>query len=150
MKPLIVLLVTFVIALFVTRIFNEAWNFGFAGNVAMSAMLVFTTIGHFVFPKGMAMMIPGGFPFKTALVYFTGLIEFAAAIGLLIPATRNITSWLLIVFFIAVLPANINAAIHKVDYQKGTFEGSGPNYLWFRIPLQIFFILWVWYFGVNG
>jgi len=99
MKPLIVLLITFATALFAARIFNAVWNFGFAGNVAMSAMLVFTTIGHFAFPKGMAMMIPQAFPFKTTFVYLTGLIELAAAIGLLFPGTRYFTSWLLIVFF---------------------------------------------------
>jgi hypothetical protein len=35
------------------------------------------------------------------------------------------------------------------DYQKGTRDGSGTNYLWFRIPLQIVFILWVYYFGLG-
>jgi len=149
MKPLIVLLASFVIALLSARIFNPVWNFTFAGNVAMSVMLLFTTIGHFAYPKGMAMMIPRSVPYKTALVYLTGLIEAAAAIGLLFPGTRFITSWMLIIFFITILPANINAAIHKVDYQKGTYEGSGPKYLWFRIPLQLLFILWVWYFGIR-
>ena len=32
-------------------------------------------------------------------------------------------------------------------YQNGTYTGNGINYLWFRIPLQIFFILWVYYFN---
>jgi hypothetical protein len=29
-----------------------------------------------------------------------------------------------------ILPANINAAINKVDYQKGTADGKGLSYLW--------------------
>ena len=147
MKPFIVLLVTFAIALLATKIFRQDWNFIFAGNTAMSAMLFFTAIGHFAYSKGMAMMIPDLIPFKTAIVYLTGFIEIAAAIGLLIPAMRHITALLLIIFFIAILPANINAAIHKVDFQKGTYEGSGRSYLWFRVPLQVFFIVWVWYFS---
>jgi uncharacterized membrane protein len=96
----------------------------------------------------MGMMIPAIIPFKTAIVYLTGLIEIAAAVGLLILSVRHITSVLLIIFFMAILPANINAAIHKVDYRKGTNEGNGSKYLWFRIPLQLFFIVWVWYFGL--
>ncbi|MFI5131104.1 MAG: hypothetical protein ACHQFX_13975 [Chitinophagales bacterium] len=148
MKPLIVLLVTFAIALLGAKIFNHTWNFIFAGNAAMSVMLLFTAIGHFAYSKGMAMMIPGIIPFKTAIVYLTGLIEVAAAMGLLILSVRHITSLLLIIFFIAIVPANINAAIHKVDYQKGTNEGNDPKYLWFRIPMQLFFIAWVWYFGM--
>ena len=148
MKPLIVLGITFAIALLAAKIFNHGWNFIFAGNAAMSCMLLFTAIGHFAYSKGMAMMIPGIIPFKTAIVYLTGLIEISAAIGLLILSVRHITSLLLIIFFVAILPANINAAIHKVDFQKGTNEGNDLKYLWFRIPLQLFFIAWVWYFGL--
>jgi uncharacterized membrane protein len=148
MKPLIVLLVTFALVLSVTKIFNHNWNFVFAGNAAMSVMLLFTAMGHFVYSKGMTMMLPKSFPYKKQAVYLTGLIEIAAAIGLLIPSVRHITSLLLILFFFAILPANINAAINKINYQKGTYKGNGPKYLWFRIPLQVFFIAWVWYFGL--
>jgi hypothetical protein len=35
------------------------------------------------------------------------------------------------VFFVVLLPANINAAIKYVDYQKGMFEGKGLSYLFF-------------------
>ena len=45
---------------------------------------------------------------------------------------------------VLALPANIYAAIKRVDYQKATFNGSGANYLWFRIPLQILFIVWMY------
>jgi len=50
--------------------------------------------------------------------------------------------------FILILPANVYAAINKIDYEKGNYSGNGLKYLWFRIPLQIFFIEWVWYFGI--
>jgi uncharacterized membrane protein len=66
----------------------------------------------------------------------------------MLPSLRYVTSVLLIIFFICILPANINAAIKKIDYEKGTYDGKGINYLWFRVPLQVFFILWVWYFGI--
>jgi uncharacterized membrane protein len=55
----------------------------------------------------------------------------------------------LIVFFVLLLPANINAAIKHIDYQKGTFEGQGLNYLWFRIPLQILFIVWTYMSAIK-
>ena len=94
-------------------------------------------------------MMPGFIPFKKGLVYFTGIVEIAAAIGLLIPGLKVLTAWLLILFFIVLLPANINAAIHHVDYQKGSFEGNGTNYLWFRVPLQLLFILWVYFAAIK-
>lgn len=149
MKPLIVLLVSFLLTLVITKLVNGDWNYIFSGNAAMSVMLLFTSIGHFKYVDGMIMMMPEKMPAKKLLVYFTGLIEIAAAVGLLIPSFCNMTSWLLIIFFICILPANINAAIKKIDYAKATTEGRGPSYLWFRIPLQIFFIAWVYWFGIH-
>ena len=149
MKPLIVLLVSFVIALIVTRLIVGDFNVALSGRIAMASMLAFTAIGHFAFTKGMVMMIPDFIPFKKALVYFTGVIEILAAAGLLISSYQVLTAWLLIVFFIVLLPANINAAIRHIDYQKGTFTGSGLTYLWFRVPLQILFILWTYYSAIR-
>ncbi len=149
MKPLIVLLVSFVIALIVTRLIVGDFNVALSGRIAMALMLAFTAIGHFAFTKGMVMMIPDFIPFKKALVYFTGVIEILAAAGLLISSYQVLTAWLLIVFFIVLLPANINAAIRHIDYQKGTFTGSGLTYLWFRVPLQILFILWTYFSAIR-
>ncbi len=56
-------------------------------------------------------MIPDLFPFKTALVYLTGVLELLFAAGLLMPKTKVLTGWVLIAFLLAVLPANINAAM---------------------------------------
>jgi uncharacterized membrane protein len=110
----------------------------------MSAMLAFTALAHFAFSSGMAMMLPGFIPYKTAVIYLTGIIEIAAAIGLFVPTVRLLTAWLLLAFFVLILPANIYAAMKHLDYQKGTLDGRGPSYLWVRIPLQILFIVWVY------
>lgn len=149
MKPLIVLLSVFVISLVITRIYLGKFEFALAGRIAMSAMLLFTAIGHFAFTKGMTMMLPDFIPFKTQVIYFTGFIEILAAIFLFVPNLRTITAWLLTAFFILTLPANIYAAIKEVDYQKGTFDGNGITYLWFRIPLQILFIVWTYLSSIK-
>lgn len=146
MKPFFVLITVFIISLFATRFETGDYLHFLSGQIAMSAMLAFTAIAHFVYTKGMSMMIPTFIPFKKAIVYFTGLIEIAAAILLLFPAYRLATGWFLIAFFIALLPANIYAAINHIDYQKGNYDGGGRQYLWFRVPLQLFFILWVFFF----
>lgn len=150
MKPLIVLLSVFTISLFATKIFRNSYDFALSGRIAMSAMLVFTATAHFAFSKGMAMMLPDFIPYKTETVYLTGIIEIAAAVGLFIPNLRIVTGWLLIAFFILILPANIYAAIKNIDYQKGTSDGSGLMYLWFRIPLQILFIAWTYFSAIKG
>ncbi|QGY45644.1 hypothetical protein GM418_18800 [Maribellus comscasis] len=150
MKPFVVLLSVFIISVLGTKVFRGNFEFALPGRIAMSAMLVFTAMGHFVFTKGMSMMLPSFIPFKTELVYLTGVIEIVAAFGLFLPAFRVLTGWLLIAFFLLILPANVYAAINHIDYQKGTFQGNGPIYLWFRIPLQILFILWIYFFAIKS
>ncbi|HCS19700.1 MAG TPA: hypothetical protein DIW47_03905 [Bacteroidetes bacterium] len=150
MKPLIVLISVFIGTLFVRKIFRGHYDFAYAGRTALSAMLLFTAIGHFAYTEGMAMMLPEFIPFKTEVVYMTGVIEIVAAIGLFIPNFRIITGWLLILFFILILPANIYAALKHIDYQQANFNGNGPVYLWFRVPLQILFIVWTYIFAIKA
>lgn len=150
MKPLIVLIVVFGLSLLGTKFIRGNFEIALSGRIAMSAMLIFTAIAHFAFTKGMAMMLPDFIPYKSQVIYLTGIIEIAAAIGLFIPALRVITAWLLIVFFILILPANIYAALKQIDYQKGSFDGNGLYYLWFRVPLQILFIIWIYLSTIKG
>ncbi|SFC83562.1 Uncharacterized membrane protein [Parapedobacter composti] len=148
--PLIVLLSVFTVSLLTTKFVRGNFGFALSGRIAMSAMLLFTAIAHFAFTKGMSMMLPDLIPYKTEVVYLTGFIEIGAAIGLFIPNFRVLTAWLLIAFFILILPANIYAAIKHIDYQKGTFDGNGLIYLWFRVPLQILFIVWTYLSAIKG
>lgn len=149
MKPLFVLLGAFIISLLIIKYFAKTFDYALSGRIAMSVMLAFTAIGHFAFTKGMTMMIPEFIPFKTEMVYLTGIIEIIAAIGLLVPNLKVWTGWALILFFIVLLPGNIKAAIDHVDFEKGTFDGNGPAYLWFRIPLQILFIAWTYVSAIR-
>ena len=149
MKPLLVLFSVFAISLIVNKNFYGNYKVALSARIAMSSMLVFTAVAHFVFTKGMAMMLPDFIPFRTETVYLTGLIEIAAAVGIFVPNLRILIGWLLIAFFILILPANIYAAIKQIDYQNGTFDGNGLSYLWFRIPLQIFFIVWTYFSTIK-
>lgn len=150
MKPLLVLLLTFGVALagttFIWQQADDMSNIILAGRLGMAAMLLFTAIGHFAFTPGMALMLPGWLPAKKFWVWATGVFELLAAGGLLLPAFQMETALVLAAFFVLVLPANIIAAIKHVDYQRATLDGPGPRYLWFRVPLQLFFIAWTLYF----
>ena len=149
MKPFIVLLSSFLIAIFAIKLLKREYDFLLSARIAMSIMLCFTAIGHFAFTKGMSMMIPQFIPMKTSLVYFTGVFEILLAIGLLIPKLKVISGWTLVVFLIFMLPANVYASLHNVNYQKGTFDGNGISYLWFRIPLQFLFIIWTYISSIR-
>ena len=149
MKPLITLLVVFIAATLTARFRTGSWGLPFSGNLAMCCMLWLTAIGHFLFTKGMAMMLPPFIPFKEAVVYITAVMEVLFGIALLVPAFRSTTGYLLIIFFVLILPANIYEAVIHLNMEKGTYDGPGLVYLWFRIPLQIFFIAWVYYFAIR-
>jgi uncharacterized membrane protein len=150
MKPLIVLLVSFAVSLIAVRALRGSFDHLLAGRIAMAAMLLFTSVAHFAFTKGLTMMMPEAIPYKTQLVYATGIIEITAALALLISAPlARLSGWVLIVFFVALLPANIHAALRHIDYEKANFGGHGPSYLWFRVPLQLFFIGWTYFFTIR-
>jgi len=149
MKPLIVLLVTFFLSLIIARLSTREWSLLFAGNVAMCCMLLLTAFGHFKFTNGMVMMLPPVIPFKTAVVYISGIVEIALGIMLLFPPVRNIAGNLLVILFIVLLPANIYAASINLNIEMANHEGPGYSYLYFRVPLQLLFIGWVLYFSTG-
>jgi len=149
MKPLFVLVCVFAVSLLGTKIFKQHVDYKLSGKIALAVMLIFTSLGHFLYTKGMAMMLPDFIPFRIEMIYLTGIIEIAAAIGIFIPSLRVITGILLMVFFALILPTNIYAAIKQLNYETGTFDGKGISYLWFRIPFQVLLVLWAYFFVVK-
>ena len=149
MKPLIVLLIVFVFALLGQKVLGRSVDWALSARIAMSAMLMFTALGHVLFARGMAMMVPDIIPYKIQVVYATGIIELVAAVGLHLTGFRTLTGWLLILFFILILPANIKAAIEQIDYQTATLIGKGISYLWFRVPLQVLYVVWIYFCAIR-
>ena len=66
-----------------------------------------------------------------ALVRFTGICEIAGGVGLLVPALRPIAAIALIVFLIAVFPANAYAAWHPERF------GRAATPFWPRLFAQL-------------
>lgn len=149
MKLLVILFITFILALLGTFLVQGKPDFIFSGNLGMAVFIIFTGFSHFKFQKGMAMMIPDVIPARMFWVYFTGILEIAAGIGLMIPAIREITAILLIIFYVLVFMANINSSKKKINIFKADYTGPGMKYLYTqRIPMQIILIVWTWYFGI--
>jgi uncharacterized membrane protein len=147
MAPLIFLLGIFVALYLINRfLLGGRLSLSFVGRASMAVMLIATGIAHFTNTEQMVDMMPDFVPAKREMIYFTGLCELFAVVGLVWNKTSRLASILLIIFFVLVLPANIVGSLKSV--QLGGME-FGPWYLLFRIPLQIFFIWWVWYFGVR-
>lgn len=146
MKPFIMLLAVFFIAL-ITCYFTDVSNgFAVSGRLALACMLLFTAIGHFRFADGMAMMVPDFIPAKQTMVYITGIIEIAFAIGIMMPGIRYGAGIGLLIFLIVIFPANIHASFKSINIEKANHTGPGLKYLWFRTPFQLLLLIWVWIF----
>lgn len=94
---------------------------------------LFITAGllHFLKPAPFLAIMPDYFPAKLFLVYLSGFLEIAGAIGLYIDSTRKIACWGLILLLLAVFPANLNMALNP-----SKFAEIPQPILWLRLPLQ--------------
>lgn len=147
MVPLIILLSTFAILFALDRfLLKGRLGVPLAGRAAMAMMLLMTGIAHFTSTEAMVAMMPAAVPYKRELVWFTGVCELAAVVGLVWTRFARLTSVMLIIFFAAILPANIAGSLNSTGMGGSEY---GPWYLLFRVPLQIFFIGWVWWFGIR-
>ena len=112
-----------------------------SAGYALAVMFVFTGIAHFnKMRHDLARMVPAMFSRPMLLVYFTGILEFAGVVGLMMPRFRALAGTCLIVLLIAIFPANVNAAM------KGTtLAGKAATPLWLRAPMQVLFIGLLWW-----
>ncbi len=113
----------------------------FAARFSLALVLFATGAAHFAQTDGMRMLLPPWVPAARELILVTGVLEIAAAIGLLADRTARSTARCLILFFIAIFPANVWAALNHVDYGGHLL---GPAYLLARGPFQMLLIWWSW------
>ena len=147
MIPLLVLITAFAILFGANRFFlKDRLGLSFIGRASLAATLIVTGIAHFTSTDVLVETMPEFIPWKREIVYLTGVIEFLAVLGLLVGRLSKITAVSLIIFFVAILPANIIGSLKQVDFGG---MGNGAIYLLFRIPLQLLFIFWAYYFGVR-
>jgi len=147
MAPLIILAVVTLIARAIGRIgVAPLRSWSAATRVGLAVMFLFTAVAHFNSMRAdLVAMVPPFIPNPGLMVTLTGICEILGAVGLLIPRTRRIASIALIVFLVAVLPANIYAA------QAGlTLRGAPVTPLVPRVALQILFIALLWWAGVRS
>ncbi len=115
---------------------------------SMGIFLLVTGIAHFIYPKGLAAIVPGFLPGDPRTwVHLSGLAEIIIGIALLTPLTlkigstpvRLLAAYAAIALFIAVYPANIKMAI---DWSSRPLPA--PLFAYARLPLQFGLIYWAW------
>jgi uncharacterized membrane protein len=120
-------------------------NWTAATRVGLAVMLCFTAAAHFNNMRpDLVRMVPPFIPNPELMVTFTGICEILGAIGLLIPRTRRVAAMALILFLLAVLPANIHAARSGL-----TLRGQPATPLVPRVALQVLFMVLVWWAGIR-
>lgn len=147
MVPLIVLVAATLLARLAGRLgVTPLRHWSAATRVGLAVMLCLTASAHFSSMRAdLVRMVPPAIPNPEFMVTFTGVCEVLGALGLLITRTRRIAGMALIVFLIAVLPANIHAARSAL-----TLNGAPVTALWPRVVLQVVFIGLVWWSAVRS
>ena len=146
MAPLIVLVVVTLLSRLIGYLgVNPLRDWAACTRVGLAVMFCFTAAAHFNSMRSdMIEMVPPDVPNPEFMVTFTGVCEILGGVGLLVPRTRRIAAVALIVFLLAVLPANIHAAQAGV-----TLRGAPATPVVPRVALQGLFIALLWWSGVH-
>lgn len=117
-----------------------------AAAIGSGILFIFTGVGHFIQTEPMARMLPPWVPQRIALVYLTGILELAIAVGFFMPKSRRFTGWITAAMLLLFFPVNIYAAVNHVPMGGHAW---GPVYLLIRAPLQAAILLWVYWFTIR-
>ncbi len=104
----------------------------------MSIFYILAGTLHFIIPEFYLKLMPPYIPYHRFMVFFSGVAEILLGFGLLGKKTRSLSAWGIILFLIAVFPANIHAYVNNVDL------GVPLWVLLVRLPLQILLIYWAY------
>ena len=94
-------------------------------------------LSHLREPQKFVDIVPSYLPYALFLVYLTGIMEIAGGIGIIYPETRKITGRLLVIFLIAVFPANIHLIISEEAQMSINITKQTAI---IRAPFQLLFI----------
>lgn len=117
-----------------------------AARIGIAAVFAFTAIGHFVKTGEMMAMLPPSMPARRPMVIMSGFLELAFAVGILFPSLAKPTGLAICVFLVLVTPANVYAALKKIDFGG---HRAGPRYLLVRLPLQLLLLASTYWFAVR-
>lgn len=108
--------------------------------VLMAVLYIAAGLNHFRMPEFYLKMMPPIFPEPYFLVLFSGVIEVALGLGLLIPKTRKLAAWGVIALLIAIFPANL----YMFQERAGLFSEIPEWALIIRLPFQLILIAWAY------
>lgn len=99
---------------------------------------------HFLSTAVYYVIMPKWLPAPGFLIYFSGILEIILGLLLLFKKTRKLAAMLIILMLIAFMPAHIYM-IQKAPFIVGQIMVT-PLIAWLRLPFQLLFISWAWYY----
>jgi uncharacterized membrane protein len=142
MIPLFVLLASFVFFLLLGRAgigYFHGWQH--ALRASLGAMFLLTASAHWGKRRAdLIAMVPSIFARPAFLVTLTGILEIIGAVALQIPKLASFAATGLFLMLIAIFPANVFAARHRL-----TIDGRPVPALLPRTIIQILFLVALWF-----
>jgi len=102
-------------------------------------------IEHFREPQKFVDIVPKYMPFALFLVYLTGVMEITGGLGIIYPDTRILAGRFMVLFLLAVYPANFHMWINDVPYNGNRLTTQGH-----LVRLFVQFLLIIAALGFSG
>ena len=113
-----------------------------AGRVLLAVIFIGAGLLHFVLTPVYVSIMPDYMPAHKTLVLVSGAFEVLGGVGLLFGFSQRLAAWGLVALLVAVMPANVNMALHPERWPKV------PGWaLWARLPLQVPLVVWSWWYS---
>lgn len=112
----------------------------------LGVLFIAAGVLHFVVPSFYVAIMPPYLPYHRALVYLSGVAEVLGGIGVLLPATRRLAGWGLILLLLAVFPANIHMFTEALAGQGWSLYTVG---LLVRLPFQFVMMAFVYWCAIQ-
>ena len=104
----------------------------------MAAVYALAGFNHIANPAFYLAIIPPELPNPEWLNLGSGLAEIVLGVFLLEPRTRVFAAWGIVALLIAVFPANLYAASHRLGTDNALLHDA-------RLVFQLVFVAWAWW-----
>jgi len=115
-------------------------------SIGLGLCFIFFAIGHLLKTQGMIEMLPQWIPYRSLIIYATGVLELLIGLALFMPKLRVPAAKLAVLVFVVFFPANIYAALQGVGLGGHQW---GAIYLLIRAPLQLILIAWAYFLCIK-
>jgi len=107
-------------------------------QILLALFFIYAGVQHFIKPLFYEPFVPAFLPFKTAIIYASGIFEAIFGILLLIPKYEKIGATGILVLLLIFLP------VHVWDVFSETPAIGSKEAAYIRLPFQFLFIAWAY------